>query len=197
MRRAWKIGIGAGLLGMAAMAAGLTARPEAAHQAHDHRAAALVNHQGSATDMRDYQGKFLLVYFGYSQCRRDCPQALGMLSQALEMLGSDREVQALFISLDERDTPDRLQRFMRAFHPGIEALAFRDREAMRCMSDTFGLLTSETIINGQEAQLTDHEPALFLLDRSGQILDRFPILTAPEEIIEAIKDHSHEGGISI
>jgi protein SCO1 len=197
MKRVWKIGLGITVLSMSAAALVLAARPEAAHQAHDHRAVALVNHQGSAVDIRDYQGKFLLVYFGYSQCRRDCPQALGLLSHTLEMLGGDREVRALFISLDERDTPQRLEGFMRAFHPGIEALAFRDREAMRCMSDTFELFTAETVINGQEAQLTDHEPALFLLDRSGAILDRFPMPTAPQEIIGAIHDHRQDGGISI
>lgn len=197
MKRAWKLGFGMVAIVVIGTAAMLLTKPEAEHQAHDHRAVALVNHQGTAVDIRDYQGKFLLIYFGYSQCRRDCPQVLGLLSHTLEMLGGDREVQTLFISLDERDTPEQLERFMRAFHPGIEALAFHDREAMRCMSDRFDLFTTETIINGQQAMLTDHEPALFLLDRSGNILDRFDFPVAPEEILGAINDHRQEEGISI
>jgi protein SCO1/2 len=179
-------------------AAFLTWPKSDARTAHDHLAVALVNQQGVTVDMRDYRGKFLLVYFGYSQCRRDCPQALGLMSHTLEMLGNDKEVQALFISLDAaRDTPVRLERFMQPFHPAIEALAFSDRDAMKRMSEVFELFTAETSINSGTAAVTDHEPAFFLLDRSGEILDRFDFPVAPEEIIGAIKDHQQDGGISI
>lgn len=198
MRARWKISIGIMTLTLAAGALWLAQPKPTPHAAHDHLAVTLVNQDGTHVDMRDYKGKFLLVYFGYSQCRRDCPQALGLLSHTLEMLGGGSDVRTLFISLDaQRDTPARLERFMQAFHPGIEAMTFPDRETMRAMCESFELFTAETSFNSQSAVLSDHEPAIFLLDPSGEILDRFDFPVAPEELIGAIKDHQQDGGISI
>lgn len=199
MKRIRKIAASTVLLsavaGVAYFAGSLNIQPR---HAYDHRAAALVNEQGITVDMRDYKGKFLLVYFGYSQCRRDCPHALGLLSHVMETLGKDAgDVRALFISLDTRDTPGQLQGFMQQFHPGIETLTFRDRESLRSMCGAFDIFMAETSVSGGESAISDHEPALFLLDRSAGILDRFDFPVAPQEVLGAIKDHSQEEGIAI
>lgn len=199
MKRARNIIAGVVLISAVAAVAYFAGRfNNPAFHAYDHRAASLVNEQGVTVDMRDYEGKFLLVYFGYSQCRRDCPHALGLVSHVMETLGADAgAVRALFISLDTRDTPAQLEGFMRQFHPGIEALTFRDRESLRNMCGAFDIFMTETSVSGSESAISGHEPALFLLDRSGGILDRFDFPVAPEEVLGAIKDHSQEEGIAI
>lgn len=199
MKRIGKIIAGVALLSTVATVAYVAGRfDNPSYHTYDHRASALVNEQGITVDMRDYEGKFLLVYFGYSQCRRDCPHALGLLSHVMEMLGTDAsDLRTLFISLDTRDTPAQLEGFMRQFHPGIEMLTLRDRESLRNMCGAFDIFMTETSVNGSESAISGHEPALFLLDRSGGILDRFDFPVAPEEVIGAIKDHSQEEGIVI
>lgn len=199
MKRVGKIIAGVALLSTVATVAYVAGRfDNLSYHTYDHRAAALVNEQGVTVDMRDYEGKFLLVYFGYSQCRRDCPHALGLLSHVVETLGTDMsDVRTLFISLDTRDTPAQLEGLMRQFHPGIETLTLRDQESLRNMCGAFDIFMTETSVSGSESAISGHEPALFLLDRSGGILDRFDFPVAPEEVLGAIKDHSQEEGITI
>jgi protein SCO1/2 len=71
--------------------------------------------------LSDYRGKLVLIYFGYTFCPDICPATLANAAQALRELGPQaEEVQVIMISLDpERDTPEKLARYMAHFHPSF------------------------------------------------------------------------------
>ena len=79
--------------------------------------------RGLVTD-RDFRGKWLVVFFGYTHCPDVCPTTLGAIADAMAKLGplADR-VQPLFIALDPiRDTQQALTDCTAAFEPRIIAL---------------------------------------------------------------------------
>ena len=79
----------------------------------------LIDHFGRTVTERSFGDKFKLIFFGFTHCRRVCPERLGELSKALADLGplADK-LQALYISVDPvRDTPERMRTFLEANFP--------------------------------------------------------------------------------
>jgi protein SCO1 len=85
----------------------------------------LTSADGQSVSDRDFRGKWLLVYFGYTHCPDICPTTLMEISQTLKLLGDDAaRIQPLFISIDpERDTPQIVGEYAKAFDDRIIGLA--------------------------------------------------------------------------
>jgi hypothetical protein len=82
---------------------------------------------GQTVSDRDFRGKWLLVYFGYTQCPDVCPTTLAEIVQTLQKLGPLAiEVQPIFITIDpERDTPEAVSEYVAAFDPRLIGLTGR------------------------------------------------------------------------
>ena len=85
---------------------------------------ALTDHNGQARSIKDFAGKVVVLFFGYTQCPDVCPTTLAELAEVKKLLGPDGErVQGLFVTLDpERDTPEVLAAYMANFDPTFLAL---------------------------------------------------------------------------
>ena len=85
----------------------------------------LTGGDGQRVSDRDFRGKWLLVYFGYTHCPDICPTTLLDISQTLGLLGDDAaRFQPLFISIDpERDTPQVVGEYVKEFDDRIIGLA--------------------------------------------------------------------------
>ena len=79
---------------------------------------------GAAVSARDYRGKEVLLYFGYTNCPDVCPATLANIAEALQRLGPRaHRVSVLFVTVDpNRDTLAHLKPYMAAFAPEIEGL---------------------------------------------------------------------------
>lgn len=85
---------------------------------------ALADHNGQARSIKDFAGKVVVIFFGFTQCPDVCPTSMAELAEIKKMLGTDGErLQGLFVSLDpERDTPEVLKAYMANFDPSFLAL---------------------------------------------------------------------------
>src|SRR6266852_1485045 len=85
---------------------------------------ALLAGDGQKLSARDFRGKWLLIYFGYTHCPDICPTTLSNLADTLAELGpAAARVQVLFVTLDpERDTPKVLLDYTAAFDSWIIGL---------------------------------------------------------------------------
>jgi protein SCO1 len=81
----------------------------------------LVDHYGQAVSDQTYRGKYLLVFFGFTHCRSVCPRTLTTLAAALADLGALVErIVPLYVTVDpERDTPDVMRAFLKAYPPFV------------------------------------------------------------------------------
>ena len=72
--------------------------------------------------LKDYRGKLVLVYFGYTFCPDICPTSLAATAEGLKQLSPEElaRVAMIFVSVDpKRDTPERLKEYVEFFHPSI------------------------------------------------------------------------------
>lgn len=84
----------------------------------------LTDHTGKRVSDRDYRGKYMLVFFGFTLCPDVCPTGLQVIAAALDKLGPKAEtLTPIFISLDPaRDTPAQLASYVQSFHPRLIGL---------------------------------------------------------------------------
>jgi protein SCO1/2 len=84
----------------------------------------LTDHNGKTRTLQDFQGKIVMMFFGYTQCPDVCPTSMAEMAQIKQLLGKDGErVQCLFVTIDpERDKPEMLKEYMAAFDPTFLAL---------------------------------------------------------------------------
>ena len=85
---------------------------------------ALTDHNGQARTLKDFQGKVVMMFFGYTQCPDVCPTSMAEMAEIKKLLGKDGDrIQCLFVSVDpERDKPEMLKEYMAAFDPTFLAL---------------------------------------------------------------------------
>jgi len=129
----------------------------------------LIRDDGQTVTQKDYFGKPVLLYFGYTHCPDVCPTTLADLAIALKQLGPVADqVRVLFVSVDPaRDTPAVLKTYVNAFGPWfvgltgnqeqLEALTKRYRVAFRL---------GEPDAKGEYAVY--HSSAVFIFDRQGK-----------------------------
>ncbi|EGF96154.1 SCO1/SenC family protein [Brevundimonas diminuta ATCC 11568] len=74
----------------------------------------LTNQDGQVVDQTILNGKWTLVFFGFTYCPDYCPTTLGVLNAVQERMGDKaKDLQIVFISIDpERDTPQMLKDYL-------------------------------------------------------------------------------------
>ena len=97
---------------------------------------------GRAVRSRDFQGKWLLVYFGYTHCADLCPTGLTAMVTALDEIGpAAAHIQPLFVSVDpERDRGPLLRAFSQSFDDrliGLGGTVEQIREAAAALGVSF------------------------------------------------------------
>ena len=61
---------------------------------------ALLDHNGQQRSLKDFAGKIVVVFFGYTQCPDVCPTTMAELVEIRKALGADgARVQALFVTV--------------------------------------------------------------------------------------------------
>jgi len=90
----------------------------------------LVDDKGHTVTDADYRGRWMLVFFGYTNCPDECPLTLQKMAAALGKLGplADK-VAPLFVTVDPaRDTPARLASYLENFDARIVGLTGTDEQ---------------------------------------------------------------------
>lgn len=79
---------------------------------------------GRERTLADFKGKAVMLFFGFTQCPDVCPTALIRAAEVKRLLGADGDrLQVIFVTVDpERDTPQVLGEYTRAFDPSFIGL---------------------------------------------------------------------------
>ena len=141
---------------------------------------------GRTVTDRDFRGRFMLVYFGYTHCPDACPTALQDMATALDDLGAQRaQVAPVFITVDpERDTPAVMKDYVSAFGPGITALS-GSTEAVAAAARAYRVYYAKR--PKADGYDMDHSSIIYLMDRQGRFLSNFTHETPPEQIAAKLR----------
>jgi len=81
--------------------------------------------QGNVKTLSSFRGYMPMIFFGFTQCPAVCPTALARAAQMKKLLGKDGDIfQVIFITIDpERDKPEIIDAYVKAFDPSFVALS--------------------------------------------------------------------------
>jgi len=124
---------------------------------------------GKPVTDRDFRGKFMLVYFGYTFCPDVCPTTLNAVADAMDKLGPDAaKVRPLFITVDpKRDTPAVVRHYAAAFGPSITGLTGTPEEIARVAKEYRVYYAEHRTGAGPDDYSMDHSSVLYLMNPNG------------------------------
>lgn len=143
---------------------------------------------GRDRTLKDFRGKVLLVFFGYTHCPDVCPTSMALAAQAMQLLGPKAaDVQVMMITVDpERDTAAILQRYVQAFDPNFVGLTGSSEQLART-ARSFKASYSKEAGPTPEHYAMNHSSAFYLLDREGEARALISANTTPEDMAHDIK----------
>ena len=150
----------------------------------------LTDHRGMVQTERDFSGRWMLVFFGFTNCPDICPTTLSEVAVVMDGLGKDAtRVQPIFITIDpERDTPNVLAEYVPLFDAGIIGLTGTPEQIAKT-SDVFPIfferIEEASTPGGYTMAHTSH---LFLFDPEAGFADSWPYGTPAEEILADLKE---------
>lgn len=130
---------------------------------------ALIDKTGAPVVDEDFEGKVMLVYFGFTHCPDVCPGDIGVISATLNELGKKADdVAPVFISVDpERDTPQVLTDYF-GFDDRIVALT-GDLDASAAARSAFKVVAQKESLPDSALKYTvNHTRFFYIADRLGQ-----------------------------
>ena len=145
----------------------------------------LIGDDGNAYQNTSFEGKYTLVYFGYSFCPDVCPIDLQKMTMALTILqegGANLDtLQPLFITVDpERDTPEVMHEYLEHFHEIILGLS-GTVEAIQQAARSYRIYYAKRPLEGDD-YLMDHSSIIYLMGPNGAYLKHFTSEITPQEL---------------
>jgi protein SCO1/2 len=127
---------------------------------------------GKPVTDRDFRGKYMLVYFGYTFCPDVCPTTLTAVADAMDRLGpAAARIQPLFITVDPmRDTPAVVKQYAAAFGPRIEGLTGTPDEIAKVAREYRVYYAEHRTGPGPDDYSMDHSSVLYLMSPSGAFI---------------------------
>jgi protein SCO1/2 len=128
----------------------------------------LLTQHGTAFTERDIAGLPTALFFGFTFCPDICPSTLMELTTDLEALGADGDrIKVVFVSIDpDRDTQAHLKEYMSSFDQRIVAVS-GSPESIAAIARAYGARYRK--VPTGSGYTFDHSPAVFLLDRDGDV----------------------------
>jgi protein SCO1/2 len=130
----------------------------------------LTDHNGQARSIKDFAGKVVVVFFGFTQCPDVCPTAMAELAEVKKALGKDGDkLQGLFVTVDpERDTPEVLKAYMANFDPSFLALRGTP-EQLAAVAKDFKIYYKKVEGKTPTSYSMDHSAGSYVYDTAGRL----------------------------
>ena len=130
----------------------------------------LTDHNGQPRHLKDFAGKVVVVFFGFTQCPDVCPTSMQELAEVKRTLGADGErLQGIFVTVDpERDTADVLKAYMANFDPTFLALRGNAQELAAVAKD-FKIYYKKVDGKTHTSYTIDHSAGSYVYDTAGRL----------------------------
>ena len=148
----------------------------------------LIDHTGKRVTEKDFRGRHMLVFFGFTSCPDVCPAGLQVMTAALDRLGAKAErVTPLFITIDpERDTPERLAQYVKSFHSRLVGLTGTPAEIQSAAS-AYRVFHKKVRDEKSASDYTmEHTSIIYLMDPAGEFVTHFTHATPVETMAASL-----------
>jgi protein SCO1 len=130
----------------------------------------LPDQNGQVRTLKDFRGKVVVIFFGYTQCPDVCPTTMAELAEARKLMGADgAKVQGLFVTIDpERDTAQVLKNYMANFDPTFLALRGTP-EQLAAIAKDYKIYYKKVEGKTPGTYTMDHSAASYVYDTNGNL----------------------------
>lgn len=149
----------------------------------------LIDQNGRRVTDKDFLGRPMLVFFGFTFCPDICPSGLQVISSVLDQLGTKGErIVPIFVTIDpERDTPDQLKSYLTSFHPRLVGLSGTSVE-IADVAKKYRVYFKKVKDEKSTADYTmDHTTIIYLMDEKGQFVAHFSHATSADKLAEGLR----------
>ncbi len=131
---------------------------------------ALTDHNGQPRTLKDFAGKVVVIFFGFTQCPDVCPTSMAELAEIKKLLGKNGDkLQGLFITVDpERDTPTVLKAYMANFDPSFLAL-YTTPDKLIALAKDYKVYFKKVDGKTPTSYTMDHSAGSFVYDTQGKL----------------------------
>jgi protein SCO1/2 len=137
------------------------------------------DHHGQKFALEQFQGKWSILFFGFTNCPDVCPTTMQTLKQVksdLSKAGVWHNYQVIMVSVDpERDTTERLANYVPYFDPDFIGIS-GPVESTTSFAKNLGILFFKDKETADQVYDVDHGAAIILVNPEGQYAG---VITAP------------------
>jgi len=133
----------------------------------------LRDQSGEPFERSRLEGRWSLLFFGYTSCPDVCPTTLQSLAQIKPELEAAGDVQVVFVSVDPaRDPVERLREYVGFFDPSFEGVTGSKEEIDGLTGELgvyYAVRAPESDQPADAGYLVDHASSLFLIDPEARL----------------------------
>lgn len=151
----------------------------------------LVDLEGNLVTNVSFQGKWLLLYFGFARCPDICPSEMLKIARVLDQLKETHpqlaaKICPIFVSVDPaRDSLSALKEYAKDFHPDYVFLTGSPVQVQQ-MAKKYRVYVSKAEETVDGDYLVDHSIVVYFHDDQGELSDCFTQSMRPKDIAEKI-----------
>ncbi len=148
----------------------------------------LTDQTGKTVTDKDFRGRYMLVFFGYTHCPDICPAGLQLISAALDKIGNKAEkVAPIFVSVDpQRDTAETLAAYVKNFNDRIVGLTGTP-EQVAAIAKAYRVFYEKTPNeNDPSSYGMNHTSIIYLMGPDGEYVSHFTAMTSLDDMAEKL-----------
>lgn len=152
----------------------------------------LINNNNQKVTEKSFSGKYMLVFFGFTNCPSICPTALQNITDALQIIGNRDDVAPIFITVDpDRDNPNKIAAYIKNFHPSLIGLTGTQVQIDEAVKNyrVYAAKTGEHGGHKAEADnyMMAHSGYIYVMDKNGKFINVISGNEKPKDMADHIK----------
>lgn len=146
----------------------------------------LTRPDGQTLTRADWQGRWNLVFIGFTHCPDICPTTLATLREVEAAFEPGEAPQVTFVSVDpERDNPEQLATYARFFSERFLA-ATGDHDALTPFTRSLGMVYMTSALEDGDYTV-DHSATIAIVDPQGRLVGVFRPPHSRNGMVEDLK----------
>lgn len=152
----------------------------------------LVDHNGEIKTDKQYLGKWLAIYFGFTHCPDICPDEIEKMCEVVDILGKTSgvpELVPLFITVDpERDTKEAIKKYCAEFSPKLLGMT-GTAEEIDAATRAYRVYYSAGPKDEDGDYIVDHTIVMYLINPKGEFVDYYGKDKTALQVSKSISGH--------
>ena len=152
----------------------------------------LLDPEGKWRSLSEFRGQYVMLFFGFTQCPDVCPTSLARAAVVRNKLDAEGiRVQVVFVTVDpERDTPQLLREYTKAFDPSF--LGLRGDPTLTRETAAAFRIAYEKVPTGKSYTM-NHTALTYIFDKQGRPRLAMGHNQTPEQYADDIRTLDRSG----